>query len=198
MKTTSFGARSKPHLPFQARVAYPSIIPFTPVSRSFDITNCFADDFGALDRALGAAKRQNEELEAVMECQESEGNTLNPLKPSPTMLCQARVQELLRAGLGITWAYRGRKCACVPRSLGRCDHKRSISRKLALWSLRELSFTNYFLGSSMGATKACGLKRPQIKGFKGRRGGRGGGSPLAGLPPPPPPLEGHACMHRRL
>ena len=29
-----------------------------------------------------------------------------------------------------------------------------MSRKLALWSVRELSFTNYFLGSSMGATKA--------------------------------------------
>ena len=51
------------------------------------------------------------------------------------------------------------------------------SRKLALWSVRELSFTNYFLGSSVGETKAHGLKRPQIKGFKGRRGGGGRGSP---------------------
>ena len=53
-----------------------------------------------------------------------------------------------------------------------------ISRKLALWSLRELSFTNYFLGSSMGETKAHGLKKPQIKGFKGRGGGGGGPIPF--------------------
>ena len=46
-----------------------------------------------------------------------------------------------------------------------------MSRKLALWSVRELSFTNYFLGSSMGETKAHGLKRHQIKGFKSRGGG---------------------------
>ena len=38
-------------------------------------TECFADDFGALDRALGAAKRQNEELEAI------ESQASNPLKP---------------------------------------------------------------------------------------------------------------------
>ena len=86
-----------------------------------------------------------------------------------------------------------------------------MSRKLALWSVRELSFTNYFLGSSMGETNAHGLKRPQIKGFKGRRP-----PSLLDLRPPPtfrperfdfkkggcpspspsdsplPPFEGHA------
>ena len=56
-----------------------------------------------------------------------------------------------------------------------------MSRKLALWSVRELSFTNYFLGSSMGETKAHGLKRLQIKGFKRRGTGWG-------VRPPPPSL----------
>lgn len=41
-----------------------------------------------------------------------------------------------------------------------------MSRKLALWSLRELSLTNSFLDCSVGATKARGLKKLQTKRFK--------------------------------
>ena len=64
-----------------------------------------------------------------------------------------------------------------------------MSRKLALRSVRELSFTNYFLGSSMGETKAHGLKRLQIKGFKRRGAGWGVRPPplLCLISGPPPP-----------
>ena len=51
----------------------------------------------------------------------------------------------------------------------------SRSRKPALRSVRELSFTNYFLGSSVGETKAMALKGDQIKGL-----GAGG---VGSLPP---------------
>ena len=50
--------------------------------------------------------------------------------------------------------------------------KACFSRKLALEHAGVVVY-KFFLGSSMGETKAHGLKRPQIKGFKGRSGGWG-------------------------